>query len=441
MSVTITGVKPHSHAAWHRIHPGDRLLSVNAHEICDVLDYRFYITEKRVELKLETRDGRQRTVVMHKKETDDTGLVFSTYLMDGQQQCKNKCIFCFIDQMPPGMRKSLYFKDDDSRLSFLFGNYITLTGLSEREAQRIIDMHISPVNISVHTVNPDLRVEMMKNPKAGESLYYLKKFAAAGISMNTQLVLCPGINDGKELERSLEELSKLYPAVQSIAAVPVGLTKYRDGLYPLEPYNKQTASQVLDTVNRFGEKFLKENGTRLAYAADEFYIKAEREIPGYDYYEEFAQLENGVGMWALLENQFNAELEGLEGVTLNRTVSAVTGEAAYPLINKLCGKAEEKYNGLKINLYKIKNEFFGDSVTVTGLITGGDIINQLKGKPLGEKLIIPEVMLKSGENIFLDDISTEDIEKELNIKVCIQPKGAHAMLEALTGMHLDFICK
>lgn len=441
MSVVITGIEPRSQAAWHRIHKGDELLSINSHEICDVLDYRFYIMEKRVELKIKSRDGKERRVVMHKKETDDIGLIFSTYLMDSQQQCKNKCIFCFIDQMPPGMRESLYFKDDDSRLSFLFGNYITLTGLSQREAQRIIDMHISPVNISVHTVNPELRVKMMKNPKAGESLAYLKQFADAGISMNTQLVLCPGINDGEELERSLEELSKLYPAVQSIATVPVGLTKYRDGLYPLEAYNRETAAQVLDTVNSFGDKFFEENGTRLVYAADEFYIKAEREFPDYDYYEAFPQLENGVGMWTLLENQFNAELLGLEDMALNRTVSAVTGEAAYPLIKKLCGKAEAKYNGLKINLYEIKNDFFGDSVTVTGLITGGDIIRQLQGKPLGEELIIPDVMLKNGENVFLDDVTTEDIEKELNVKVLVQQKGAHGLLEALTGRYLDFICK
>ena len=309
MAVRIGEIVKGSIAQKKKIGAGDVLISINGNEINDVLDYRFYINDTKLLLSLKTADGKSRLAVIHKDEFEDIGLEFETYLMDKQRSCKNKCIFCFIDQLPKGLRKSLYFKDDDSRLSFLFGNYITLTNLTDAEAERIIKMHISPVNISVQTMNPDLRVKMMANPKAGDSLKYLHKFVKAEIAINTQLVLCPKINDGKELERSLSELGALYPSVQSIAAVPVGLSDHREGLYPLKPYTKETAREVIGIIDKFNNKFKEEHGEIIAYAADEFYLKAELPMPDADYYNGFPQLENGVGMWALLESEFNEALD------------------------------------------------------------------------------------------------------------------------------------
>jgi putative radical SAM enzyme (TIGR03279 family) len=315
------------------------------------------------------------------------------------------------------MRDSLYFKDDDSRLSFLFGNYITLTNLSERDAERIIKMHISPVNVSVHTMNEELRVKMMKNKNAGRCLSYLKRFAENGIKLNTQLVLCPGINDGKELEYSLSELSKLYPAVSSIAAVPVGLTKHREGLYPLCEYTKETAKEVIDIIEKFGNDFKEKHGTRLAYASDEFYLKAELPLPEEDYYEDYPQIENGVGLWKSLESEFMSTLSLDKTKEYDFTLSIATGTAAYPLIKKLTEALNERYEKARVNVYEIKNDFFGHSITVAGLITGKDLISQLKGKELGERLLIPEVMLRSERDMFLDNVTVEEAEKELNIKI------------------------
>lgn len=421
MPVKIKNIKKLSACGLHGINSGDLLVSVDGNEIEDVLDYDFYMTDGKV--SLEFLCGEKTKTVKTTKEK--CGLEFETYLMDKQQGCKNKCIFCFIDQLPKGMRKTLYFKDDDSRLSFLFGNYITLTNISEHEIERIIKMHISPVNISVHTMNPELRVRMMKNPKAGESLKIIKRFADAGIKMNTQLVLCPGFNDGEELEYSLSELSKLYPSVSSIAAVPVGLTKFRDGLEPLTPFNKESAGKVIDIMEKFGDEFKSKNGTRLCFPADEFYLKAERELPNEDFYEDYPQIENGVGMWTSFKSDYIDYFEKLNeksSLFKEKTVSFATGTAAYPLMCDFAKKIEENIPQIKVNVYKIRNEFFGESITVAGLITGRDLINQLKGKDLGLALFITSNMIigsyqEENENIFLDDVTLSGAQEELSVNI------------------------
>lgn len=433
MAVKISGIEKNSIAAKKKIEKDDVLISINGNEINDVLDYRFYINDTKLLLSLKTADGKSKLAMIRKDEFEDIGLEFETYLMDKQRSCKNKCIFCFIDQLPKGLRKSLYFKDDDSRLSFLFGNYITLTNLTDDEVQRIIKMHISPVNVSVHTMNPGLRVKMMANPKAGDALNRLKAFADAGIILNTQLVLCPGINDGKELEFSLNELSKLYPAVQSIAAVPVGLSDHREGLYELKPYNEQTAGEVIDTIDRFNEKFKKENGTVIAYAADEFYIKANRPMPDEEYYNGYPQLDNGVGMWTLLKTEFEQALEECEERAVDRRVTVVTGVAAYPLISELAKKAENKIKGLSVNVVEVKNKLLGRMITVSGLICGADIVSALENTDLGEELIIPPNCLRSEGDMFLDDMTVDELSEKLNVKVTQNGTDGEDLLRALTG--------
>ena len=420
MAVIIRSVDENSPAFKVGIKPESKLISINRNEICDVLDFRFYQNEKHLKLKIEV-DGKVKTYRIKKDEYEELGLGFDTYLMDEQRSCKNKCVFCFIDQLPKGMRESLYFKDDDSRLSFLFGNYITLTNITEHEIERIIKLHISPVNISVHTTNPELRCKIMNNRFAGDALSVLYRLADAGISINCQLVLCPGYNDGDELRRSLEDLTKLE-SVQSIAAVPVGLTAHREGLAKLEPFNKETASAVLDILNEFGEFTLSKYSKRRVFAADEFYILSERKVPDVSFYEDFLQLENGVGMWSLFLNESKIAInEDFAGFTLEkeRKVSVATGEAAYPLIKNIVDIAAKKWHNLYCNVYPIKNNFFGGHITVTGLVTGGDLIEQLKCKDLGEKLLISSSMLRHEKDKFLDDTTIEDVEKALNVKVAV----------------------
>ena len=357
MSVVISSVTPGSPAEKAGLHGGDTLISINDNEIVDVLDYRFYQDVTRPVLKYIDESGKIKKAKIKKREYEELGLEFETYLMDKQHSCRNKCVFCFIDQLPPGLRESLYFKDDDSRLSFLFGNYITLTNISEHEIERIIKMHISPINVSVHTTNPELRVKMMKNKNAGKVLSIIDRFNAAGIKLNCQLVLCPGYNDGAELERSLKDLCALENA-ECIAAVPVGVTAYREGLEKLETFNKETAGAVIDIIDRFGDFCQKKYGDRRVYAADEFYILAEREMPGAEYYGDFLQLENGVGMWALMKKEVEDALADTEEISgAPRKVSLATGEAAYPLIASVAKLCEEKRAGLKCNVYAIKNEF------------------------------------------------------------------------------------
>ncbi len=418
MAVEIQSVKRFSRCWFAGVRAGDLLVSVDGKEIEDVLDYDFRMSFAPVTMEFLCKG---KTRLVHVKSAD-TGLSFATYLMDKQQHCKNKCIFCFIDQLPPGMRESLYFKDDDSRLSFLFGNYITLTNISEHEIERIIDMHISPINISVHTMNPALRVKMMKNKHAGEVLSVINRFAKAGIRMNTQLVLCPGINDGKELEYSISKLAELYPAVQSIAAVPVGLTKYREGLYPIKGYTKETAGEVIDIIETFSERFKAEHGIRLCYPADEFFLKAEREMPSEEYYDDYPQIDNGVGLWTSLKDEFYEALHDCTQKSRYRRLTLATGAAAYPLMRELCTSAAEKI-GCEIDVIKIINHFFGEDITVAGLLTGKDLLAQLDGRDLGDALLIPLVMTidytshSTENNKFLDDITLKEAEAALGVPV------------------------
>lgn len=436
MSVLVSKVIKKSIADKKGIKSGDVLISVNSHEINDVLDYRFYIKEEKLTLALVS-NGKAKKVKLHKKEYDDIGLEFETYLMDKQHRCKNKCVFCFVDQLPAGMRETLYFKDDDSRMSFLFGSYVTLTNLTEHDVLRLIEMHISPVNVSVHTMNPALRVEMMKNKHAGECLSILNRLAEAGIQLNTQLVLCPGINDGKELEYSLAQLEKLRPAIQSIAAVPVGLTKFREGLPTLKAYTKEAAREVISIVDSFGDRCKKKYGTRLAYCADEFYLKAELPMPDEDYYEDYPQLENGVGLWKNLESEFLSALETCDYEKKEkRSVSLVTGVAASGLIEYFASLVNKKYPNVKVDVFAVKNDFFGHSITVAGLVTGQDLIAQLKNKNHAQTLIIPSVMLRSEGDVFLDDVSTEDVEQALSAKLVVTDQNdGFALLDNILGLY------
>ncbi len=436
MSVKINNVKKNSICDIKGISAGDELLKINGKEIMDVLDFDFYMAEQNITMTFKCSGGKYKVI---KTNNTNCGLEFETYLMDKQHHCKNKCIFCFIDQLPKGLRPSLYFKDDDSRLSFLFGNYITLTNISEHEIERIISMHISPVNISVHTMNPELRVQMMKNKNAGESLKIIKRLADAGIQMNTQLVLCPGINDGNELRRSIEELSAFYPSVQSIAAVPVGLTKFRDGLEKLEPYNKETASEVIDIIEEYSQKFRKEFGTGLVYPADEFFIKAERDLPNEEYYDDYPQLDNGVGLVRSFYNDFLYELENCNENPTNKKVTLATGVDFYPYLYELCKKAEQKF-GVEINVQKIINNFFGETITVSGLVTGQDIANQLKNQDLGEYLLLPNSMISDytnhteNKNKFLDDMTVEELEETLNTKIILTSGDGGQLLRDILGV-------
>ena len=435
--IVITEVSPSSPAARYGIRPGDRLVSLNGHLIADVLDYRFYMMEKLLKVELLDSQDRRRELQIRKREYEDLGLGFETYLMDRQHTCKNKCIFCFVDQTPPGMRESLYFKDDDSRLSFFFGNYITLTNLTDQDIERIIRMHISPINISVHTTNPELRVKMMKNPRAGTSLKYVRELAEAGIKVNAQLVLCPGINDGEELRRSLRDLGELYPGVESIACVPVGLTDYREGLYPLNSYTREGAREVIDIINEFADHFewFHGKGNRLAYPADEFFLKAELPIPSEAYYGEFSQLDNGVGMLALMDSEFTSALGLAEPKDLPavRRCSVATGEAAGPLIQRLVKQAEERFPGLQCPVYVIVNDFFGHNITVAGLITGTDLVKQLKGRDLGEELLLPANMLRHETDKFLDDMTLEELSSQLGVPVRPVENDGFQLLDALLG--------
>ena len=416
--VKITGVEPKSRAEKAGIKAGDTLISINENEISDVLDYRFYLTERAVKLLLE-REGEQIEILIKKGEYDDIGLEFETPLMDKKQTCRNGCIFCFIDQNPKGMRESIYFKDDDSRLSFIHGNYITLTNMTEKDIDRIVKMRFSPINISIHTTNPELRVKMMKNKRAGEVLKYLGTLRDAGISMCGQIVLCKGVNDGEELRRSLRDLSEYYPALTSLAVVPAGLTKHRDGLYPLSDFTKSEAGEIIDLINSFGDMMLERHGERFVYAADEFYLKAERESPQSDYYGEYSQLENGVGMLRSFADEFTSctEMESSEREKRERVVSLVTGVAAYPTVMELVARLGVLCPEIKINVYKIINHFYGESITVSGLLTGVDIYEQLKGRELGELLIVPQNSLRAGEDTFLCDMTLDELSRKLSVPV------------------------
>lgn len=433
MAVIIKGVEAGSLAARKGIRPGDTLEAINGEAIRDVLDYRFYMTDSRLELSLR-RDGAAFSVPVRKGEYDDLGLEFETYLMDRQHTCRNKCIFCFVDQLPRGLRDSLYVKDDDSRMSFLFGSYVTLTNLTEEDIRRIIKMRLSPINISVHTTDPDLRVKMLKNPKAAESLRYIPMLTQAGIRVNTQLVLCPGVNDGPALEKSLWDLAEYWPGLGSIALVPVGLTGHREGLYPLRPYTKEEARQVLDAAALFQAEMIQKHGSRIAYPADEFFLLAERPIPPAEYYEDFEQLEDGVGLWALLRQEFTSALELEEPRPLSRRVSIATGTAAAPLLSSLAALAEERYPGLMVTVHGVPNRLLGGAVNVAGLLCGGDLVQGLGGRELGEELLIPSVMLRHERDKFLDDTTVPWLEGQLGVPVRVVDNDGGQLLDAMIGV-------
>lgn len=413
------------------IKSGEKIISINNNDITDVLDYQFYCTETKLDLAIADKNNRQRHVKIKKNEYDDLGLEFETYLMDKQRPCKNNCVFCFIDQLPKGMRETLYFKDDDSRLSFLFGNYITLTNISEEEIKRIIKMHISPINISVHTTNPLLRTKMMNNRFAGENLKYVEMLANAGIKMNCQLVLCRDLNDGAELSRSIEDLIKFYPNIESIAAVPVGITQYRDGLFSLKPYDKQSANSVIEIINSYGDKLSAKHGRRVVYPADEFFNLAELEMPAQDYYDEMSQLENGVGMSALIKAEFKDAVDNCSDTPKGNKKTIATGVGSYQLIKSLVDYAKNKWHNINCEVVPIKNDFFGELITTAGLITGKDLINQLKGINNLENVLISSTMIKNDSDVFLDDLTIKQVSDEINAAVIAVENNGEALLNAL----------
>lgn len=430
MAVKIFDVTTGSHADKAGIKKGETLLSINSNEIVDVLDYRFYQVNRKLTLEVADENKNVRTIEMTKGEYEEIGLEFETYLMDKQHSCRNKCIFCFIDQLPKGMRESLYFKDDDSRLSFLFGNYITLTNITEHEIDRIIKMHISPINVSVHTTNPELRCKMMNNRFAGDTLKYLKRFADAGITLNCQIVSCPGINDGDELVRTLTDLENL--GVNMTAIVPVGLTRYRENLYPLVPYNKETAGQTIDIIEKMGDECVKKHGRRIFFPGDEFYLLAEREIPSPEFYEDFSALEDGIGMIAYLTDDVGWKLEELDAdESLCHKVTIACGEGVFPYMKRIMSMINEKFPNITINTRAIKNNFFGGGVNVSGLVTGGDLIDQLRGDDLGDRLIITSSMLRFENDLFLDDVSTDDVERELGVILVPVNNNGNDLVEAV----------
>ena len=435
--VKITCVDFNSRAHRAGILADDILVSINGKEINDVLDYRFHLANRTIDI-LVKRAGAELHFNIIKQEYDDIGLDFETPLMDNKHSCENKCIFCFIDQLPKGLRKTLYFKDDDSRLSFLHGNYITLTNLHDRDIDRIIEMHISPVNVSVHTTNPELRVKMMKNKRSGEVLSYLKRFADAGIHICAQIVLCKGINDGEELQRSMRDLTQYYPALQSVSIVPAGKTKFRDNLFPLESFTPEDCKRVISQVEKFADECLEKYGSRLFFCADEFYIKAELPLHDDEYYEGYAQIENGVGMLTSLLTEFGIETDYIDEYISKfnppRRVSVVTGMAAKDQITDMCNRLSAIVPGLSITVYPIINNFFGHEITVSGLLTGSDIYDQLKDKSLFDELILPPNVLRSEGDLFLCGMSIDELSKKLDVNIRLSGNDGAGFVSAMLGI-------
>ena len=430
--VLITGVEKASIADKAGVRGGDYLIKINGCEINDVLDYRFYITENKITLTIH-RGEELFDIDIKKPQYEDIGLEFESFLMDKQHSCRNKCIFCFIDQLPRGMRDTMYFKDDDSRMSFLKGSYITLTNLSDKDIDRICKMKISPINISVHTTNPELRCSMMGNRFAGKSLEALKRFSDAGITMNTQIVLCKGVNDGEELTRSMRELEAFYPQVQSVSVVPSGLTKFREGLYPLETFSPEECKAVIEQVDSFAEECRSKHDCSIFYLGDEFYIKAGLPLPEADRYDGYPQIENGVGLVTSMKDEFYDELDFLDtyDTAKKRRLSIATGEAAYEFISSIAHELENRLSDTKINVYKIENKFFGENITVAGLIVGQDLREQLKDKDLGTKLFIPSVMLRYENDLFLDDVSIDSLSRDLGVEIETVNNSGFEFVEAL----------
>ena len=420
--------------AWELgIEAGDKLISINDNEIEDVFDYHFLVNDEELIVLIEKPDGEQWELEIEKDYEEDLGISFEQGLMDEYRSCRNKCMFCFIDQMPPGMRETLYFKDDDSRLSlsFLQGNYITLTNMSDDDVRRIVKYHLEPINISIHTTNPELRCKMLHNRFAGEALKKVDILYEGGITMNGQIVLCKGENDGEELERSIRDMTKYLPYLQSVSVVPVGLTKYREGLYPLESFEKEDAKKVLETIHKWQKKIYEEHGTHFIHAGDEWYILAEEEVPEEERYDGYLQLENGVGMLRLLQNEFEEEFDTLVGDDRRREISLATGVLAYPYLKRMVERLQTKYPNITVHLYKIINNFFGEKITVAGLITGQDLIGQLKGQPLGDTLLLPCSMLRDGEEVLLDDVTLTDLKESLQVDIDIVKSSGQDLIEAI----------
>ena len=435
--VKIIGVEDGSYAKSVNILPGDVLISISGNDINDVLDYRFYLTEKTVTLSL-SRDGAPYEAVINKEEYDDLGLVFETPLMDKKHSCKNGCIFCFIDQNPRGMRDTVYFKDDDSRLSFIHGNYVTLTNMTDAEVARIIKMRISPINVSIHTTNPDLRVSMMKNKRAGEVLRYLDEFKSAGLTIAGQIVLCKGVNDGEELKRTLKDLVSYYPSLTSVSIVPAGLTKYRDGLYPLTPFTESEAAAVIDTVDEIAKECMEKLGTRIFFASDELYLTAKRNLPSEDFYEGYPQIDNGVGMLRSLTEETLSAIDDASKIRklrkTRREVSLATGVSSYALMCDISARLMSVCPKLKINVYKIINNFYGETITVSGLLTGKDIKEQLLDKPLGDELLLPKNALRHEGDLFLCGTSCEELSEALGVRIRYVEEDGYELVAALLGV-------
>ena len=418
--------------AWELgIEAGDKLISINDNEIEDVFDYHFLVNDEELIVLIEKPDGEEWELEIEKDYEEDLGISFEQGLMDEYRSCRNKCMFCFIDQMPKGMRDTLYFKDDDSRLSFLQGNYITLTNMSDDDVRRIVKYHLEPINISFHTTNPELRCKMLHNRFAGDALKKVDILYEGGITMNGQIVLCKGENDGEELERSIRDMTKYLPYLQSVSVVPVGLTKYREGLYPLESFEKDDAKKVLKTIHKWQKKIYEEHGTHFIHAGDEWYILAEEEVPEEERYDGYLQLENGVGMLRLLQNEFEETFNALAGDNREKEISMATGVLAYPYLKKMIEKLQTKYTNITVHLYKIINHFFGEKITVAGLITGQDLIDQLKGQPLGDTLLLPCNMLRDGEEVLLDDVTLTDVKEALQVDIDIVKSSGQDFVEAI----------
>lgn len=432
----ISKVDPGSIGEELELEPGDCVLTINGNPIEDIFDYEYYVNSPSMLMTVRKANGEEWELDIE-NDYEDLGLTFENGLMSEYRSCSNKCIFCFIDQMPPGMRETLYFKDDDTRLSFLQGNYVTLTNLKERDIERIIRFKLAPINISVQTTNPELRCKMLHNRFAGQALKMIDRLYEAGTPMNGQIVLCKGVNDREELKRSIEDLTKYIPCMQSVSVVPVGLSRYRDGLYPLEPFTKEDACQVIDLIEMWQKKLYKEHGIHFIHASDEWYILAERPLPEEERYDGYIQLENGVGMLRLLASEVEEALKVYSDDGQNRTVSIATGRLPYPYIKKYAGWIREKFPGRTIHIYPIRNDFFGESITVSGLLTGQDVIAQLKGKELGEYLLLPVNMFRSGETVFLDDLTAEDAEKALQVKVRIVKSSGRDFVKAVLYPELE----
>lgn len=427
----ISKVLPGSIAEELEIEPGDRLISINGNEIEDVFDYRFLVNDEYLELLIQKANGEEWELEIEKDYNEELGIEFENGLMDEYRSCHNKCIFCFIDQMPKGMRETLYFKDDDSRLSFLQGNYVTLTNMSDHDIDRIIRYHLEPINVSFQTMNPELRCKMLHNRFAGDALKKVDRLYEAGIEMNGQIVLCKGVNDGKELEYSIQKMSEYIPYLKSVSVVPVGLSKYRDGLYPLEPFTKEDALEVLAMIHRWQEKLFREHGTHFIHAGDEWYLMAGLPLPEEDNYDGYLQYENGVGMVRYLQDIFEEELASVTGDDRVKECSTICGTLIGDIMKNLMAKIEEKFPNIKIHVYPIVNEFFGERITVSGLLTGQDIMKQLQGKPLGEGLYLPENMLRIGEPVFLDDVTVEEMEKTLQVPLHIVKSSGQGLVQTM----------